>query len=477
MTTVLAYDLGASSGRLIAEKFDGNTISIKEIHRFNNKPQLVRSHYYWDYPALIKELKVGLQKVDFPASSLGIDTWGVDIGLLNREYALLSLPFSYRDTHSEPQLQKLKQLIDPFELFKRTGNEISSINTLFQLMAIYEKFPTYRELCKSILMMPNLLLYGLSNVALNEYSISSTSQLVNHESKQWDEGLMQLIFQQQLPLASIEMPHQIIGDVLDFPSIQMALVPGHDTACALSALPINRQNALFMSLGTWCLVGKEIDKPIVSRDAFEAGFTNEGTSEGAIRFQKNAMGFWILQKLREEWVASGMNVTYDIERQGFLEAAAFKTIIDPEDPLFFNPKSMTLAIETYCAKTAQVSPSTIGEYVRCFTESVAISYAKVIKKIEQLASQSTTEIFIGGGGAQNKTLCQLIANATGKVVFAGPIEASSIGNGLSQLRALGELNSIEEGRVLVSRSFHPDEFIPQDQARWQEILEQYKTFI
>jgi rhamnulokinase len=371
----------------------------------------------------------------------------------------------------------LKQLIDPFELFKRTGNEISSINTLFQLMAIYEKFPTYRELCKSILMMPNLLIYGLSNVALNEYSISSTSQLVNHESKQWDEGLMQLIFQQRLPLASIEMPHQIIGDVLDFPSIQMALVPGHDTACALSALPINRQNALFMSLGTWCLVGKEIDKPIVSRDAFEAGFTNEGTSEGVIRFQKNAMGFWILQKLREEWVASGMNVTYDIERQGFLEAAVFKTIIDPEDPLFFNPKSMTLAIETYCAKTAQVSPSTIGEYVRCFTESVAISYAKVIKKIEQLASQSTTEIYIGGGGAQNKTLCQLIANATGKVVFAGPIEASSIGNGLSQLRALGELNSIEEGRVLVSRSFHPDEFIPQDQARWQEILEQYKTFI
>ena len=254
----------------------------------------------------------------------------------------------------------------------------------------------------------------------------------------------------------------------------MVLVPGHDTACALSALPIEQKHSIFISLGTWGLIGMELDEPVVSFEAFKYGFTNEGTSEKKIRFQKNATGFWILQKLRKEWQQQYRVMNFEQEAQAFHEASAFQAIINPEAEEFFNPFSMQQAIRDFCLKTKQRAPETRGEYIRCFSESVALYYAVVIEEIERITGNHSSTIHIGGGGTHNELLCQLMANACGKRVVAGPVEASSIGNGLSQLRALGEIASIEEGRAIVKASYSVKEYEPQHVELWKSMKENYQ---
>lgn len=468
MTIVLAFDMGASSGRLTSQYFNGEKIEVKEIHRFQNGPQQVGGNYYWNYSQLVSELKNGLEKVEKSAASVGIDTWGVDVGLLNAKQQLLSDPFSYRDTFSIPFVKKIEEHYEYLQLYKRTGNEISAINTLFQLQAIYNLNPQYRETCSSILLMPNLFIHALSNMQVNELSIASTTQLMNANTMQWDEELINKVFNHALPLAPIERPHQIIGTVRDYPSIKMALVPGHDTACALSALPIINAQSIFISLGTWGIIGMELESPVLTEQAFLQGFTNERTSEGNIRFQKNAPGFWILQKLREEWAKRGEPSSFEFERTAFYEAEQFTTLINPSAEDFFNPESMEVAIEAYCRQTEQTIPITKGQFIHCVTESIALYYTHTIQELESITNCTASEIYIGGGGAQNEILCQLLANATQKIIKAGPIEASSIGNGLSQLRALNEINSIQQGREIVKASFELEVFEPMDSNEWQE---------
>lgn len=471
MVTVLAYDLGASNGRLTAQIFDGTQLHVEEIHRFSNEPLAHGAHFYWDYEKLVGELHRGLElAVPYKAAALGIDTWGVDFGLLGQNGKLLQNPFSYRDTHSAPFVERVQALIHHYDLYRRTGNEISSINTLFQLMAIAEQSELLHD-TTSILMMPNLLAYTLSGEVVNELTICSTTQLLSLETKNWDTELISKLFSKPLPLADIGVTHQLIGKLQRYPEISMALVPGHDTACALSALPIEEAHSIFISLGTWGLIGTELDEPVISSKAFQRGFTNEATSERTIRFQKNATGFWILQRLRKEWQDV---LTFEEERRAYQQAPAFQAIINPEDELFFNPTSMKQAIRQFCEQTNQQAPSTKGELIRCFSESVALYYAVVIEEMEQLTGDKSETVYIGGGGTQNELLCQLIANAAAKRVVAGPVEASSIGNGLSQLRALGEIHSITEGRALVKASFTMKEYEPQQITFWQTMKGKYK---
>lgn len=474
MTIVLAYDLGASSGRLTAQKFDGEILSLSEVHRFKNEPIRIGKHYYWDFPSILKNLNEGLNKAENNAASLGIDTWGVDIGLLNKKEKLISNPFSYRDTHTVPFVQELEKTISHNELFKRTGNEISPINTLFQLMMIQEHHPCFLEEAKEILLMPNLFIHALSNEIVNERTIASTTQLLNIHSSRWDDDLTDAIFNRTLPLSPIDNPHQIIGKLSGFPSIQVALVPGHDTACALSALPIEAEDAIFISLGTWGVIGMEIKEPVLTMDAFIGGFTNERTSEGDIRFQKNATGFWMIQQLRKEWKQHGIAIDFNDEREEFHKSTPFQSFIQPEDASFFNPSSMSKAIQAYCQNTNQPVPNNVGEFVRCVSESLAMQYAAVIDQMEELSKHSCSTIYIGGGGAQNEIICQLIANAANKKVVTGPAEASSLGNGLSQLRALGEISSLDEGRQLIKRSFAAKEYEPQHVEIWREMRMHYE---
>lgn len=476
MVTVLAYDLGASNGRLTAQHFNGKTLKLKEVHRFTNEAMQKEQHFYWDYEQLIKELHIGLElAAPHDGKSIGIDTWGVDFGCLNKKNQLLENPFSYRDTYSMPFVEKVQQSISHYELYKRTGNEIASINTLFQLMAMNAHYKELLTETENILLMPNLLMHALSGEKVNEQTIASTTQLLNLESKDWDNTLVQQVFNRPLPLSPIGRTHEVVGKLIKYPTIQMVLVPGHDTACALSALPIEQQNSIFISLGTWGLIGMELEEAVISLESFQLGFTNERTSEGKIRFQKNATGFWILQKLRKEWQQQRITTTFEQEEQAFYEASDFRAIINPEDELFFNPSSMQQAIHEFCQKTNQPIPQSVGELIRCFSESLALYYANVIDEMEQITGHHSNTIYIGGGGTQNKLLCQLFANASGKRVVAGPVEASSIGNGLSQLRALGEISSIEEGRAVVKASFSVKEYEPQEISMWKSMKAKYQT--
>ena len=478
MVTVLAYDLGASNGRLTAQHFDGHRLSMEEIHRFTNEVLPVGSHFYWDYAQMINQLQDGLAKMpNKEVASLGIDTWGVDFGCLNASGQLLQNPYSYRDMHSAPYVEQVKHHYSHYTLYRRTGNEISSINTLFQLMAMADHDTDVLRQCQDILMMPNLFIHALSGEKMNEFTIASTSQLISLETKQWDTELISNLIHIPISLSPIGQAHQIVGQLLQYPTIKMALVPGHDTACALSALPIEKSNSIFISLGTWGLIGTELDQPVVSKEAFEQGFTNEGTSEKTIRFQKNATGFWILQKLRKEWEQTNVSMTFEQEAQAFEQTRPFRSIIHPEDARFFNPHSMMEAIAQFCTATNQPAPTSIGEYIRCFSESVAIYYAKVISNIEALTNHISDTVYIGGGGTQNELLCQLIANASGKRVVAGPVEASSIGNGLSQLRALGEIDTIQDGRAIVKASFKLKEYEPQQTHLWEEMKKVFSHII
>ncbi|MFJ7950611.1 rhamnulokinase family protein [Lysinibacillus sp. NPDC096418] len=474
MRTVLAFDLGASSGRLVANHFDGRIITSEEIHRFSNKPVHIGSHFYWDDQFIIRQMKQALEQAPSNACTVGIDTWGVDFGLLGKNNQLLAQPFSYRDPHTEVMVNTLQQHMTPFELFQRTGNEVASINTLFQLMAIQEDQPQLLKEVTEILLLPNLFSYYLTGIKNNEFTIASTTQLMNPSTKAWDRALIQDIFGQDLPLCDIVQPHQIIGPLDQFPTLQMVAVPGHDTASALSALPIEESEALFMSLGTWGLVGKEVQEPIVSIEAFNGGFTNEGTSEGTYRFQKNAMGFWLLHRLREEWQQQQITLSYEDEKRLFYENENFSTFIDPNDESFFNPANMQQAIQHYCRMTNQQAPETVGQYIRCITLSLALSYATIAEQIEQMTANEKGTIYIGGGGAENEQLCQMLANISGKQISAGPTEASSLGNGLSQLRALGEIHSLQEGRDIIKASYLVKRYEPQVMEQKELYLEKFR---
>ncbi|MER1999020.1 MAG: rhamnulokinase family protein [Lysinibacillus sp.] len=474
MVTVLAYDLGASNGRLTAQSFDGERLMLKEVHRFINEPLKKGNHFYWDYTNLIHELQKGLKLAEgLQAQSIGIDTWGVDFGCIDEAGAIIQNPYSYRDTQSLPFVNRIQDKISHYELYQRTGIEISSINTLFQLMAIEHHNGQLLKNCHRILLMPNLLLYALSGVALNELTIASTTQLVQLEIKNWDQSLIQKVFTNELKLAPIGETHKVVGALTQYPHIKVVLVPGHDTACALSALPIDEPSSIFISLGTWGLIGMELERPVVTKEAFERGFTNEGTSEKTIRFQKNATGFWILQKLRSEWKNNGVTLTYEQESQAFNETKPFQAIINPVADAFFNPSNMENAITEFCKTTNQVVPLTKGEFIRCFTESLALYYATVIDEIEETTGKKANTVFIGGGGTQNELLCQQIANACGKQVVVGPVEASSIGNGLSQLRALGEIANVAQGREIVKASFEVKQYEPQQVEIWHAMKEKY----
>lgn len=488
MTTVLAFDLGASNGRLVSQVFNGEKIRLQDIHRFSNKPLQEDGHYYWDFNYLMKEIVTGIQlagqQLVGSIDGIGVDTWGVDFGIIDANDQLVSKPFSYRDTYTVPHMENALTKIDAFELFKMTGNEVSSINTLFQLMAIENQYPSYLDNAKHILMTPNLIQFALTGIAQNEFTIASTSQLVEKGRMEWHKDILQTFFHKPLPLSPIQLPHNVIGTIS--PSMQnsellgaipVILTPGHDTACALSALPIQHLDACFMSIGTWTLVGKEVPDPVITLEAFQEGFTNEGTSEGAYRFQRNGMGFWILQNLRTEWKHSGREVTYEKEHELLTNMQSNERFIDPDDALFFNPSSMEEAIQLYCQKTNQLAPSSQQEMIQCVIESMALKYAHTIRRMEEMTATQANVVYIGGGGIQNEFLCQFIANATGKRVVAGPIEASAIGNGLSQLRALGEIASLEEGREVVSKSFEMLDYHPENDEKWNRAKEQFSTYI
>jgi len=429
---VIAIDLGASNGCLMLVKLEDDHITQEEIHRFTNEIVEKDGHLYWNLQMIFDEIQKGLKKAKGKIESIGVDTWGVDFGIIGKDDLLLDRPFSYRDTHTVSVMEAVHQNIGSQFIFETTGVESAAINTLYQLKAIYGKHSDWHEKTDTILTFPSLLNYLLSGKKRNEFTHASTTQMLHSETKDWDTTLLKKVFGYIPKMAPLHETNTLLGETKESinesigkETMKVIQVPGHDTACALAAIPRINRGSAFMSCGTWVLVGVEVDNTVVTKEAFEWGFTNEGTAEGKYRLQKNNMGLWLLQQSKREWRENGEEITYEQEAQLVQESEPFRSFIDPDDQLFFNPRSMVEAIQQFCRETNQAIPTTKGQILRCILESLAMKYRWVLNRIEFVTDTIIPDIHMVGGGIQNKFLCQFTANATQKHVQAGPIEASS----------------------------------------------------
>lgn len=484
MKKVIAVDLGASNGRLMLATWNGKKIHMEELHRFPNEPTKSDKHLFWDIPFIMNEIKSGfkkyVQKYGDTVDGIGIDTWGVDFGLIAEEDELLENPYCYRDTHTIKIMDEVHQKISNKKLFIRTGVETASINTIYQLYAIMNKNPAWLDRITAILMLPNLIAYMLTGEKFNEYTHASTTQMLNWETQDWDQEIMEYVFSRNIPLAKIKQTNTILARTTLELRVETGLapspvinIPGHDTACALAAMPLQSKDTVFMSCGTWVLIGIETENPIVSDKAFRWGFTNEGTLEKTYRLQKNNMGLWLLQQCKKEWEELGEAISYEEEDNLIENAKPFQSLINPDQEMFFNPVSMTGTIREFCKKSNQKLPQTKGEIIRCILESLALKYRWVIERLQTLTKREIPSIHMGGGGIQNKALCQFTASATNRSVRSGPIEASALGNALSQFIAIGEFADLKTAREAVNGSFQTIDYHPMNIAEWDQAYSRF----
>ncbi|UOQ49961.1 rhamnulokinase [Gracilibacillus caseinilyticus] len=487
MKKVWAFDIGASNGRLMLSSFDGHKLYLEEIYRFANQPVHLTGHYYWNILYIFAEMKkamqMSIQEGHRQIESMGIDTWGVDFGLLSDTGELLGNPYSYRNPLNERGMQEALQHISAKELFDITGVETATINTVFQLYTIKKYNPSLLENADTLLLTPNLLAYLFCGEKHNEFTISSTTQLLRAGETSWDKQILQRLLLPDDILAPTTAPLMVAGQSLSVVNREIGMNPvkvihtaSHDTASAIASLPLEDQQSVFMSCGTWVLMGVPVDRPVINDDVMESGFTNEGTIEGKYRLQKNNMGMWLLQQCRVIWEREGMATDFNKENQLLEAAPAYRSFINPDDPRFFNPLNMVTEIQRYCEETAQPVPTSQGEIIRCILESLALKYGWLLQRLERLSGKELKRIHMGGGAIRNQTLCQLTANATGREIIAGPVEASAIGNAIGQWIALGEVKDLKEARQLVGESFPLQYYQPQEQIQWQEAYQRFVQY-
>lgn len=467
----LAADFGGGSGRVIAGWLDNGRLQMEEIHRFGNRQVRLGDHIYWDFPALFEDMKAGLKKAaakGYQVESIGVDTWGVDFGLIDRDGQLLGNPVCYRDSRTAGIPEKVAAILNPAEHYSVTGIQVMDINTLSQIFSM--KGSAQLEAADRLLFMPDLFSYFLTGVANNEYCIASTSELLDAEKRDWSWDTIRALGLPKHIFGEIVMPGIVRGVLCDHMAAETGLgrvkvvaVGSHDTASAVAAVPAVDGDGpvAFLSSGTWSLLGVELPEPILSEEARRAEFTNEGGVGGQIRFLQNITGLWILQRLMAEWKEQGDEQKFDT----LLPAAAdvrISSIIPVADPIFMNPASMEQAILGYCRNSAQPVPGTKAEITRCVLQSLAAKYKEAIEGVNHLLPESIKKLHIIGGGSQNALLNQLTADALKVPVWAGPVEATAMGNILVQAMASGEIADLAEIREVVRHSVTPQIFEPSN---------------
>ena len=469
----LAADFGAGSGRVIAGWLEAGRLQMEEVHRFPDRQVRFGARLYWDFPAMVYELKEGLRKaatMGFQAESIGIDTWGVDFGLLDAKGELLGWPVCYRDERTKGMQERVfSYYLERADHYGVTGIQQMNINTLFQLVSMREAGDVRLREADRLLFMPDLLAYFLTGVATNEYTIASTSELLDARRRDWSTETIRLVRLPQRLFGSIVMPGTVRGQLTaeiaeetGQRQIPVVAVPGHDTACAVCATPLEKGSA-FLSSGTWSLLGVELAEPILTEEARLASFTNEGGVGGTIRFLQNITGLWLLQRLMSEWAARGEAQTYD----NILADAAeshFEGTILVDDARFNNPPSMERAICSQLTTTRQPLPACKADFARCVLRSLAAKYAEAIMGLNKLLPTPVRQINVIGGGSQNDLLNQFTADATGLPVLAGPVEATAMGNILVQAISAGELSDISAAREVVRQSAKLRQFMPNRSA-------------
>lgn len=483
---LLAFDFGASSGRAITGSYDGQHLLLQEIHRFSNDPVTIQGHMYWDVLRLFYELKRGLSKArrSGQLASVGLDTWGVDFGLLDGYGQLMANPRHYRDVRNQGMSQKAFNLMDQEELYQITGNQVMDINTAFQLLAISQQQPQLFQNAKTLLFMPDLLNYFLTGIKQSEVSIASTSQLLDAQKRAWSNvvmdklGLPRHLFTKLTPSGSVLGP--ILPGLqheLSLEAVPVTAVCGHDTQDALVSVPAREKDFIFISCGTWALFGTELDQPLINQQTAALNVTNECGYGGKISFLKNIIGLWLIQEARLQWQRDGQLYTYGELEQLAAAAKPFACFINPDDPIFVPAGNMPRRLQEYCARTGQNVPQTPGEMVRCIDESLALKYRSALEEIQSCTGKIYPVIYMVGGGTQSHLLCQMTASACQRPVCAGPVEATVYGNLMVQLLAMGELNNIGEARQLVQSLPELQQYEPTDSAAWEEAYARYKKLI
>ena len=479
----LAVDLGASSGRGICGMFDGERFTLKEVHRFSNDPVSMCGSFYWDTLRLFHEIKNSLLSAvaDGDALTVGIDTWGVDYAYLDVNGALFSPQYHYRDGRTEGMEREFFLKMPYSELYALSGIQSQSINTLYQLAADMKYRPFVTDNASCALWTPDLFGYFLTGERVSEYTIASTGGFLDARRRKADSDILSKIGIRADMFPDIVMPGDfsvpLLPEIKEYTGSKASFVtvPSHDTASAFLAAPSSSEDAIFLSSGTWSIMGVMADEPVLSAEAMEHGFSNEGGAFGRITLIKNIMGLWIEQESRRQWKREGKSYTFDELSAAAGEAQPLRSLINPFDPIFTPEGNMPQRIAEYCKKTGQAVPESVGETVRCIFDSLALCYRKTADNIEKLTGKRYNRINIIGGGTKERLLSALTASATGKYVVAGPDEATALGNIAVQAYAAGELSSERDIREAVKRSSAIEEFAPDPSVKemWDEGYERF----
>ncbi len=461
----IAVDIGASSGRLILGHLENGLLKLEEIHRFENNIVKKDDSYCWEANQLFQEIKNGLKKCNdlgIKPDSIGIDTWAVDFVLLDEKDQLLTEAVSYRDPRTDGMMEQVFEKIMKERLYLETGIQFQKFNTIYQLYSIKQNSPEILNQAKSFLMIPDYFNYLLTGKKANEYTNATSTQLVNAFTKKWDHDLLDLLGINKEMFHDIKTPKTVLGTlkeelVSEFGfDLQVILPATHDTGSAVIAVP-EENETIYISSGTWSLIGVENYFPICVTKALDYNFTNEGGIDYQYRFLKNIMGLWMIQEVRRNY-----NNEYSFAELVDLarEATDFKAVVNVNDDRFLKPENMIQEIMNYCVETGQLIPSTPGEVAKCVFDSLAVSYQDAVNEIEEIFEKRFEKINVIGGGCQNEMLNQLVADVTKKEVYAGPVEATAIGNIVAQLMALDEIQDIKEARTIVKNSFEVKKYLP-----------------
>ena len=484
---MLAIDLGSSGGKAFVGILENKKLTMTEVHRFTNDSVMINGNLYWDILRLFHEIKVSFQmsylRGHRDIRSIGIDTWGVDFGLIDENGNLIDNPRHYRDMLKKDSVQEVTKLIDPNELYERTGTSIRWTNSLMQLHSLNKHCPSQLTRSETLLLLPDLLNYFLCGEKRTEMTIASTSQMLNIHNLNWDIELLNKLHLPTDHLAELIRPGTILGTLSDsvaddfnVKKLSVVSVAGHDTECAFSVIPLDNNN-ISISCGTWALLGIELDKPILSELSKSFDFTNEQCVDGKILYHKIINGLWLIQECKKEWAQNGNDISYDDLENAVKTVKPLISIINPAYQSFEEKGNIIKKIEEYCTLTNQTVPKTNEEVYVCLLQSLALEFKSTIDELERVTERSFQSIHLVGGGAKSKTLCQFITDAAHKKVVAGPYEATAIGNILIQGLALQEVSDIKELKEIVAKSFKTKTYLPMDSRSWEAAYENYKDLM
>ncbi|WP_372720930.1 rhamnulokinase family protein [Novipirellula sp.] len=483
----IACDLGAESGRVILGTLRDGRLTLEEIHRFANGATKIQNSLRWNITRIFDELKQGLRMVaarGVAASGMSVDSWGVDYVLFNDRQPMLGLPYQYRDARTERTYAAALEQPGREVIFAETGIQFMAINTLYHLIADVNENSDLLQIADQFLNIADYMNYLFCGVGRAEVSLASTTQLYNPTTGQWSAELIQ----------QFELPEKIfppivasgtrlgpllaeVGDETGLSPVEVIATCSHDTGAAVAAVPAEGDDWAYLSSGTWSLIGIELPDPRINNDVLAENFTNEAGLNGTTRFLKNIVGLWLLQESRRSWAKQGQTLDYAEINQLAEQAEPFRSLINPDDPRFMSPADMPTAIDSYCQETNQPVPETPGQYARCILESLALLYGRTLDTVQRLTGRQISKLHIVGGGSQSTLLNQLAANATGRTVYAGPVEATAIGNVLIQAMAMGDLESLSELRGVVRDSFTIATYKPESSELWEQTRQRFTELV